>query len=97
MDSNQYYVYIMANKPHGTIYTGVTRDLIRQVYEHKNGLAKGFTKKHDLHRLVYYEIHISITEAIAREKQIKKWLRKWKIGLIEQNNLKWEDLYDDLV
>lgn len=89
----QYYLYILANKKYGTLYTGVTADLIRRVYEHQQELLKGFTERYNVHRLVYYEVHNDISEAIAREKSIKKWKRDWKISLIEENNLDWMDLY----
>jgi putative endonuclease len=94
---NEYYVYIVANKKCGTIYTGVTNNLIRRIYEHKQGLADGFTKKYQLHHLVYFEKHIDITEAILREKIIKKWCRDWKIHLIERNNPYWIDLYSEII
>ena len=88
---NQYYVYIMSNKSK-TLYTGVTNNLIRRVYEHKNKLNPGFTSKYNITKLVYYEIFSEITKAIAREKQIKGWLRKKKIDLIESVNPDWKDL-----
>ena len=87
----QYYIYIMTNSSR-TLYTCVTDDLIRRVYEHKNKLIEGFTKKYNITRLVYYEITSDIQAAIQREKQIKGWLRKKKIALIEATNPKWEDL-----
>ena len=87
----QYYIYIMTNSSR-TLYTGVTDDLIRRVYEHKNKLIEGFTQKYNITRLVYYEITSDIQAAIQREKQIKGWLRKKKIALIEATNPKWEDL-----
>jgi len=90
-------VYIVASKRNGTLYTGVTSDLVKRVYEHKNGLADGFTKKYDVHRLVYFEMHEDMNAAIAREKQIKKWNRAWKLELIEKGNPAWKDLYDDIV
>ena len=90
-------VYIVASKPNGTLYTGVTSDLVKRVYEHKDGLADGFTKKYDVHRLVYFEMHEDMNAAIAREKQIKKWDRAWKLELIEKGNPAWKDLYDDIV
>ena len=93
---NEYYVYIMANKKYGTLYTGVTNHLIRRVYEHKHGMVEGFTKKYKLHHLVYFEQHIDINEAILREKIIKKWRRDWKINLIEQSNPHWIDLYSEI-
>ena len=91
-----YYVYILCNKRNGTLYTGVTSELIKRIYEHKNNLVDGFTKKYNIHRLVWYEIHESAEAAISREKQIKKWDRKWKLELIEKNNPKWNDLYEDV-
>ena len=87
----QYYVYIMTNRSK-TLYTGVTDDLARRVYEHKNKLLKGFTQKYNIARLVYYEITSDVHAAIQREKQIKGWLRKRKIALIEAANPEWEDL-----
>lgn len=91
---NQYYVYKLASKKNGTLYIGVTNDLIRRVYEHKEGIIEGFTKKYNVKKLVYYEIHTEIREAIKREKAMKKWLRKWKIELIEEMNPNWDDLYE---
>ena len=87
----QYYVYIMTNNS-GTLYTGVTDDLVRRVHEHKNKLIEGFTKKYNITRLVYYEITSDVKAAIQREKQIKGWLRRKKITLIEAANLEWHDL-----
>jgi putative endonuclease len=92
-----YCVYILASQKNGTLYTGITNDLVRRVYEHKNDLIKGFTSKYRINRLVYYEQIADIRSAIIREKQIKKWNRKWKIELIEAMNPGWTDLYDDLV
>jgi len=89
----QYYVYILANKRDGTLYTGVTGNLIKRVYEHKNNIIKGFTQKYKVHNLVYFEILENPLEAIAREKHIKAWKRKWKIELIERVNPEWVDLY----
>ena len=94
---SQYYVYILASKRNGTLYIGVTSDLVKRVYEHKQGLIPGFTKKYHVHKLVYFEIHNDITQAITREKQIKKWKRLWKLNLVEANNPDWNDLYYDLV
>ena len=87
----QYYVYIMTNKS-GTLYTGVTNNLTRRVFEHKHHLVDGFTKKYNITKLVYYEETNDVREAIAREKQIKGWLRKKKIAIIEAMNPEWEDL-----
>lgn len=92
-----YYVYILSSKKYGTLYIGVTNDLIRRIYEHRNDLIEGFTSKYSVHRLVYYEQTKNITAAVNREKQLKKWNRKWKINLIEQTNPDWLDLYDTLV
>ena len=92
----QYYVYILASKKNGTLYIGVTNDLIRRVYEHKEGIMVGFTKKYNIKLLVYFEVHNDINEAIKREKALKKWYRKWKIELIEKNNPEWKDLYEEL-
>jgi putative endonuclease len=97
MSSGQYYVYLLANKRNGTLYVGVSSDLIKRVYEHKNNLGSGFTQKYDVHSLVYFEVADDIHSAIRREKQIKKWNRAWKIELMEKNNPEWKDLYFDLV
>ena len=90
-------VYILASKRNGTLYVGVTSDLVKRVYEHKNDLADGFTKKYQVHMLVYFEVHDDIVRAITREKQIKKWNRSWKIELIEMANPQWRDLYDGIL
>ena len=87
-----YWVYVLASKIGGTLYIGVTNDLVRRVYEHKEELAKGFTKKYEVHRLVYFEQHSDIEAAIRREKRLKKWNREWKIRLIEESNPDWIDL-----
>ena len=92
-----YYVYILASKQNGTLYIGVTKDLIKRVCEHKNDMVGGFTKKYLIHTLVYYESTEDINSAITREKQLKKWNRKWKLNLIEKDNPQWNDLYDDLL
>ena len=96
VDRKQFFVYILCSKRNGTLYTGVTSDLIKRVYEHKNKLADGFTKKYGVHRLIWYEMHGAAETAIPREKQIKKWNRAWKLELIEQMNPDWKDLYDEL-
>lgn len=96
MTTNNYYTYILCSKPFGTLYTGVTNDIIRRVYEHKHKMANGFTSKYNVDSLAYYEIHESIENAIIREKRIKHWPRSFKINLITQNNPTWKDLYDDL-
>jgi putative endonuclease len=90
-------VYILASKPRGTLYTGVTTDLRRRVWEHKNDFVEGFTKKYSVHTLVYYEVHHDIRSAIQREKQIKKWYRLWKLRLIEGQNAEWRDLSEDII
>ena len=92
-----FYVYILASKKNGTLYTGVTKDLVRRVWEHKNDLAEGFTKKYGVHTLVYYEAVEDIASAIEREKQVKKWSRYWKIKLIEEDNPEWKDLYGGIL
>mgnify|MGYP005847013909 CR=1 FL=1 len=91
-----YYVYILSSKRNGTLYTGVTSDIAKRVYEHKNGMVEGFTKKYCIHNLVWYEIHTSIESAITREKQIKKWKRVWELKLIERENPNWIDLYETI-
>lgn len=90
-------VYIMASRRNGTLYTGVTSDLVKRVYEHRNHLVKGFTKRYDVCTLVWYELHGDMFSAIAREKAIKEWKRKWKLRLIENGNPSWRDLYPEIV
>lgn len=90
------YVYILASKRNGTLYIGVTSDLKGRVWEHKNDLVEGFTKRYGVHMLVYYEVADDIRGAIVREKQLKKWNREWKLRLIEDFNPTWRDLYDEL-
>ena len=97
MENKQYFVYILASKKYGTLYVGVTNDLIKRVYEHKESMFKGFTNQYRVNKLVYYEIHEDIYEAITREKRIKRWHRDWKINLIERFNPHWLDLYCDLL
>jgi putative endonuclease len=92
----EYFVYILASKKNGTLYTGVTNDLLKRVHEHKNNLIPGFTSKYGVHNLVCYERYADIYAAIAREKRIKKWKRAWKMELIEKTNPEWRDLYNDL-
>jgi putative endonuclease len=92
-----YYVYILASKRSGTLYIGVTSNLVKRVYEHKNDLTDGFTKKYKVHNLVYYETTDDVESAIRREKQLKRWKRDWKIELIEKQNPEWRDLYSDLL
>jgi putative endonuclease len=92
----QYYVYIICSKRNGTLYTGITSDIIKRIYEHKNNLVEGFSQKYNVHRLVWYEIHETAETAISREKQIKAWKRQWKLRLIEKDNPEWNDLYDNI-
>jgi putative endonuclease len=89
------YVYMLTDAPYGTLYIGVTSDLVNRVWQHREGCVDGFTKQYGVHRLVWYEIHTDIVEAIRREKQIKKWNRAWKIRMIEEKNVRWRDLYAD--
>jgi putative endonuclease len=91
-----YYVYIKANGKNGTLYIGVTNDLVRRVYEHKNNLIKDFTEKYNIHNLVSFEQFQDINEAILKEKQMKKWDRIWKIKQINKTNPNWDDLYDQI-
>jgi putative endonuclease len=91
-----YYVYLLASARNGTLYLGVTNDLIRRVYEHKAKALPGFTARYGLERLVWFEVHDDVEAAILREKDIKKWRRAWKIRLIEESNPDWRDLYDSL-
>ena len=90
------YVYILASGKNGTIYIGVTSDLVGRIYQHKNEVVESFTKKHKVHTLVYYEVFEDIVYAIEREKQLKKWERKWKMRIIEEHNQEWKDLSDEL-
>jgi putative endonuclease len=89
----QFYVYMLANRPYGTLYIGITNDLIRRVWEHKNDFVEGFTREHRLHDLVWYEVHATAYEAITREKAIKRWHRDWKVNLVQRMNPAWEDLF----
>ena len=92
-----YHVYILANKRNGTLYIGITNNLERRVYEHKNGLVEGFTKKYQIHKLVYFEETNDVVSALQREKELKKWSRSWKVRLIEKENKNWDDLSRDWV
>jgi putative endonuclease len=92
----QFYVYILASRPGGALYVGVTNNLVRRVYEHKNKMVEGFTKRYAIDRLVHYEIYETAYQAIQREKNIKHWPRVWKTRLIAGNNDRWRDLYDDI-
>jgi Predicted endonuclease containing a URI domain len=92
-----YFVYMLASQRNGTLYVGVTNDVLRRTWEHKSDLIKGFTQKYGVHILVWYETHNDINEAIIREKKLKHWKRAWKIELIEKQNSGWNDLYDHLI
>ncbi len=94
--SKQGFVYILASKRHGTLYVGVTSDLPSRIYQHKHGLADGFTKKYGIHRLVHFEVFEEMASAIQREKRLKRWKRDWKIALIEKDNPRWLDLANTL-
>ncbi len=97
MNTKSYYVHILANKRNGTLYIGVTSDLVKRVWQHKNKAMEGFTADYDVDKLVYFEDTADVVSAIAREKQLKKWNRAWKIKLIEEKNSNWKDLYNDIV
>lgn len=92
-----YYVYLLASKRNGTLYIGITNNLIRRVFEHKHNLVEGFTSKYGVHMLVHYEETENIESALQREKQLKKWNRKWKLELIEKVNPEWKDLSKDWI
>ena len=92
-----YWVYILASRPRGTLYVGMTSDLIKRIYQHRERLADGFTKEHGVKILVYYEQHATAIAAIQREKNLKHWPRKWKIDLIRSMNPEWLDLWDEIV
>jgi putative endonuclease len=91
-----FYVYMLASGRYGTLYLGVTSDLIKRVWQHREGFAEGFTKEHGVTKLVWFEAHTDAISAITREKQLKKWNREWKIKLIQQENPLWRDLYEEL-
>jgi putative endonuclease len=91
-----YYVYLLASRKNGTLYVGVTNNLIRRIYEHKTGTVPGFTTRYGVYLLVWFECYDDPTNAITREKEIKKWRRQWKIDLIEKENPKWDDLYGSI-
>jgi len=95
--SKQPAVYILASKRNGTLYTVVTSDIVKRIWEHKNNLVEGFTQRYTVHHLVWYELHASMASAITREKQLKKWKRIWKLELIEKDNPYWIDLYEAIV
>ena len=91
-----YYVYILASRKHGTLYLGVTNDLVRRVCEHKSHVVPGFNSRYGVHLLVWFEYYDDIVNAIARDKELKKWRHEWKINLIERSNPNWVDLYDSI-
>ena len=97
MREHLYYVYILASRRNGTLYVGVSNDVLRRTWEHKSDLIEGFTKKYGVHLLVWFEEHSDIRDAIDREKQIKGWNRAWKIKLIEKENPGWNDLYERII
>ena len=90
-------VYVLASKRNGTLYVGVTSDLIKRVWEHKNNVVKGFTERYSVHPLVWYELHETMESAIRKEKMLKNWKRVWKLELIERSNPNWQDLYETVV
>ncbi|MBN8886661.1 MAG: GIY-YIG nuclease family protein [Rudaea sp.] len=97
MKEKQPAVYLLASRRNGTLYVGVTSDLVQRVWQHRNDVITGFSKEYQAHLLVYFELHVGMKEAILREKQIKKWERNWKIRLIEKSNPYWRDLYSEIV
>ena len=97
MHEKQPAIYILASGRNGTLYVGVTGNIVKRVWEHKNGAVEGFTDKYNVHKLVYIEVHGEMIEAITREKQIKAWKRNWKLKLIETANPEWRDLYKDII
>ena len=97
MKKEYFSVYILASKKKGTLYVGMTSNLPQRIWEHKNKVVEGFTKKYDVNRLVYYEMHNNTEGAIKRERRLKEWQRKWKIDLIEEKNPEWEDLYNEII
>ena len=92
----QFAAYLLTSRMHGTLYIGVTSDLIRRVHEHRSGAASAFTRKYNVHRLVYFELHDEAHPAIQREKALEHWSRAWKVQLIERDNPEWRDLYEDI-
>ena len=97
MNTKQPCVYLLASERNGTLYVGVTSNLVKRIWEHKEKLADGFTKKYAINLLVWYEVHETMESAISREKAIKEWKRLWKLRLIEEMNPEWKDLYDQIV
>ena len=90
-------VYILASQRNGTLYVGVTSDLVQRIWQHRNDVSQGFTKKYGVHMLVWFELHDDMENAIIREKRLKKWNRDWKLRLIEEMNPEWKDLYDSII
>ncbi|MEM9669940.1 MAG: GIY-YIG nuclease family protein [Pseudomonadota bacterium] len=97
MRDHTYYVYILASKRNGTLYTGMTNDLEQRAWEHRTGYIKGFTSKYNVRQLVWFEVFGDVHEAIAKEKRLKRWRRRWKLNLIEAENPDWRDLYGELI
>ncbi len=93
----QFYVYILASRPGGALYVGVTNDLVRRIHEHRNGMADGFTKRYGIDQLVYFEVYETAYQAIQREKNIKHWPRAWKTRLVAESNASWRDLYGEIL
>jgi putative endonuclease len=94
--ARRYFVYLLASKPRGTLYVGVTNHLTHRVFEHRLGTGLGFTRRYHVHRLVWFEVHDTALGAIQREKRLKAWLRQWKIDLVEKDNPDWRDLFDEI-
>ena len=95
--NKQYYVYILASRKNGTLYIGITSNLVKRIWEHKEKVVKGFSSKYDVNKLVYYKIFDDPENAIKREKRLKEYKRQWKIDLIEKDNPEWKDLYEEIV
>jgi len=95
--SKRGYTYILASQKNGTLYIGITSELVKRIWQHKNNIADGFTRKYAVHRLVYFDVFEDISDAVSREKQLKRWHRQWKLNLIEQQNPDWRDLYPQLL
>ena len=91
------YVYLLASDPYGTFYIGVTTDLVKRVWQHREGFVAGFSREHGTKKLVWYEVHADLLEAIRREKLIKRWRRDWKVNLVQRGNPGWRDLFDEIV
>jgi putative endonuclease len=97
MRAKQPSVYLLASERNGTLYLGVTSDLVKRIWQHRTGAVEGFSRRYGVHLLVWYEMHASMQAAIARERAIKRWNRSWKVELVEQTNPQWRDLYEDIV